>query len=659
MLGAVLPALISLLPSSLGRCVSLEAPEIKARLSVSPALSREIVLVPPVMSDGDAKALALALHADIERDGDRLRLLRRASTRHALEGAERDWLKVQVDATLARAHDRFRADGASQPGAPFAALRAANKRVALLNDRIDTSASEAQRLTPVARLLADLLRGMSSRDLSAAAPGTLTVYSSAPVGSERPLVLATKAMEVYSVAQREFASRTEAAIAQGAIADGYRWAFPDGAFRPGPRTFRLEIDQREAEPAFSLSVYDSAGHRESSATLLPQDGEARATAGRGGVRLGKVELGPPTRAGSEEATRGSGWLDPLVHEPLDFVVRDALLARGKAKGYDRVVACVPDRLLKDIEPCLAGTTLDLDVLSEALERCECESLAAGRTLVIRPIRPLQEEALRIDRRPLSTLYRRASQGAFGLDDLLDYHAALADGYEHRPIELMEGPIRRAFRLASDTWSLPHPLLAILGGFSPGERRSLIAGERMSLADSRFVSGLLALAERASWSVPFVALPPGARIVYSAPSFTGPGSDLERTPARLVAARGGVWLQAGVSKLSTFVRAVPTEYAKSQRRLAPSSPESPNENVNPAEQRFVARGFFTSDLSDAKNDFMRRIARKNIDDNYRFLWLQEHTTPVEVHFGNAAQFGPSLLRARGEASKVPVPLDQVP
>ena len=607
-----------------------------------PSLEREVVLVPERLADEDARALATALHADLTRIGDKWRLSRSVDLRKTLAEDDRAWLKAKVGETVARL-DRLAARDAKTPvEAPFKALSTARARFdEPVSNTLDTGASRVLEVTPAARLFASLLR-QSTEGVLGVAPGEAWVYSNAPAGLERSFP-ASAALDAYVTEQLRFSRRSEEAIARGEVPDRYRWAFPKRPFVVGSRTFQLYVDRRRAEPSFAISVFDPTGTLESNVLVgARSDDEEGGRPKRQPSTLGRVPMSPESLTAMERSQNGTPgfraeWLDPVAHEPLDAGVRDALLLWGKAKGYPKVVACVPDALLDSLGPCIKRGVLDLDALTLALERAGCESLVQGSTLVVRPAHPLQEEAMRFDRRPLGTMYRKASQGRFELDDLLAFHAAYADDYDRGPLWRLEGGIRAAFSLPAPDSSLSHATLAILGNLSPAARQAVYDGGWAALDSPAFNNCLLALTAQTSGPLP--EPPPGTRIVWSAPRLAGPATDLERTPTRLVA-RSGRRLEGGSGKTRTLVRRLPAP-----RTIA----LNPGESLH-YDSSFILPSFAIGSSSDEYN---RAKAY------YRFLWIAERTTQFRFRFGEAAQIGPYNIGRRIDGSNVPVSLDAVP
>lgn len=362
------------------RCVVLSS-FAKARLEVAPMLRREVVLMPETLGEDDARLVALALHAHLARLGpDAWRLDRRAAVRRALERADRDWL-LQRAAAAARQRDLVSRYG-DDPSLMLKALRAAQAK---LEGRahggvVDDTAMEAGELSPAARLLADLLARMPADTLAAAVPGRTTVFCNAPVGDEQPLPGGQEALATYLPAQERYALWRSQTLDETQIPERYRSAFPQVDYHIGGRTIRLLVNRLGAEPWFSVVVYGPAGEQESVAALsaaLPGGPPSVVKAS-----LGSAALPAEAVAAMEAATPGrpefrAESLDPSARDPLDLFVRNALLLYGKAKGYDQVVACVPDDLMRPIREARRGARVDLDAVGAALARFGCEELPRG------------------------------------------------------------------------------------------------------------------------------------------------------------------------------------------------------------------------------------------------------------------------------------------
>lgn len=598
------------------RCVALSSPSIRHQLIVAPELENEVVLVPERLTEMDVKALAESLHADVESSGDdRWRLLRRSATATTLRKADQDWIQAERQLVVARSDRLFLPYAKSPDEAPLRGLQAARERFeARPNRGTDFSGSEANELTPAARFLTDLLRHRSASELDKVAPGGMAVFSNAPVGSERALTVPKELLASYETAQARFAERSMGAIDAGRIPDQYRWVFPTQPFLPGARTLQLYVRREGTEPAYGLQIYDPEGRREAGATLTlrgSEDGDAPAIAKKG--KLGKATLPPDARSVLEEATQVP--IDPEVRDPLDLATRDALLLWAKGKGSERIVACVPDALLDDMKRCISDDgRLDLDALTSALARNDCEVIASGKTLVVRPAHPLSEEAARVDRRPLGSLFRAAARGSFGLADLLAYHAAYAETYGYRPIlQRMERPIFDAFGLmAHPSAGLPHPLLALIGTLDSAGKRILAGGGRSQLSASA-QANLLAEILR-------LGAPPRG------------GRDLDKTMTRRLAAMGNPWLEALPQTSAVLIRRI----SKADGKVLDSD--------------------FTSLYMLTKN---RPESISSLAEANRFLWAEERTIPVRIVFDDGTVAGPFALRDRVLKTKNPVPLEDIP
>ena len=655
MLSLIAIPLWASVPDAPERCLSLASPAISRRILVSGALASEVVMVPDRLTAPDVAALAEALRADAVPIGDAWRLLRRPEALRALREADRTWFKTEVAAAVERGDDLYRPLAARPVEAPFAAMRAERTRFETTKDAfIDNSGRKASEVAPGTRLLAGLLRSLPPDVLDGVEPGQRRIFSNAAVGSEKPLRIAPALLAEYEAAQRRLADWTIAAPAEK-IPPSYRWAFPPKGFLPGPRTVQVLVNRLTAEPTLGIIVYDPEGTAEAEGGLPASPSRERLGARDSSEgRLGRARLPEsawtalsgtaPYEGGLIEAAD----LDPLLREPLDLYVRDALQLWARAKGFGRVVACVPDGLLAAVRTCAKDGEVDLDALSDAIEAADCETFARKDILVLRPRHPLQEEAQRVDRRPLSALCRAAARGTFGLRDLTAYHAAYADRYGSLvALSELERPIRDRYGLVRDpNWTLPHALLATLGKLSPGERTALYGGRPVPLASPAFDVCLTDLARFAStFSKPSPFPPPTGDLVFRAPPMASvSGSDLDRSPARLLAASNGASISGAPGPTTILVR-----------RVSKASGQVVDPDLIPI--GFVAATAHELDVSGG--EVLNRSGYEVLDRLYRLIWTQERSLSVRISLGRTAQAGPFLLRERSGGSSSPVSLDDVP
>ena len=289
----------------------------------------------------------------------------------------------------------------------------------------------------------------------------MTVLSNRPVGLEQNLPVDDGRIAAYVADQSRYAEWTQGARESGEIVPTDARFFPAGAALPGGRTLIVRINRLGHQPGFHLAVYDPRGHLESFAGL-----DARGIGfppAPPPARLGRVALSDEARRAVARATPGDAAfrpdaLDPEAHDPLDGLAREALLRYARAYGFARAVACVPDDLRRGAADCVAadGVHLDLDRFGRALADAEVETVVRGDTLVVRPVHPLQEEADRVDRRPLVTEYGTIRAGRFDLDAIAAYRLAYANASGSGTLLFeLEETWRRAFDLSSTPgWSLP-------------------------------------------------------------------------------------------------------------------------------------------------------------------------------------------------------------
>jgi hypothetical protein len=622
--------------------MALNAKETTQRLTVVPSLANEVILFPDTPNDDDYHALAAALHADVAKVGDRWRLYRSDATIKSLSKNEQIWLREGIGKSNTKREELIRNGGSVKAEVPFKTLQNARAKFdARKDDKVaDFSGLQAAATTPAAKVLSEYLKQISDFDLALAKPGKLTTFSNNPTNIEERLRLKEAQVSEYVREQSEFAAWAESASGAGRISNAYGWAFPSRPFLPGPRTFQIFIDRRETFPTFAITVFDSAGKVEATSLLDGNSevfGPSANTSGRlGRTTLPKDLLSEEKCSGSDSLTATAAQLDPVMREPLDRLPKAALILWANAKGFKKVIACVPDGLWESASGCLNGDVFDLDAFSVALDKADLESIKFGDTLVVRPRNPLQEEATRIDRRPLSQLLWKLARSEFSVDDLFRYHSDYAERYERsRFLQQLERNILTAAHIKKDlNWFLPHSFLAILGQLTSGEKTMLASGKRIALAPSRFSSCLASLAEAATAN---------PRIVTT---------DLERTPTHLAAVTDGIWL-GGASFTQSLVRRVSKEFSQVT-------------NPDPVTQQpLVQRGFNLV----IDNDFIpldmaalgspKGEVFKTLDQRFSFYWAEEQVTEVVLSYGRIAQSGPYSIRVRGKPSQQAVPLEQVP
>ena len=641
------------------RCLVLASPEGRRRFGVPTTLEREAVLVPDTFDEDDAKALGIALHADVMRAGERWKIVRSASTTRFLERADTEWVRSRAQAaSVAEAADAAR-DGRSPSGGVLEAYRRSEARLAAApSGSPDCSAMRAAEVAPAARLLASVLRNAPTALWADVPPGGLTVLSNHPVGTELPLMIEPGAVDAYVAAQTRLAEWAQGA-GMGQIPEPARGILPKDTPGPGPRTFSLLVQRRSESPRFVLRVYDRAGALESYGTLEAGGFPHDATALSGGGLLGTASLSPAaTKAEAAADPESPGFrldaLDVGTHEPLDASVREAIVLYARAKGFGSVVACVPDGLLKAIAPLIHDSRVDLDALGGALARRDVEEIPRGRTLVLRPAHPLQEEATRIDRRPLATEYRQAVQGAFGIEALLALHASYAAAFEENAfLQKVQSRLTQAFRLAaSPNWSVPHAFLAILGELSSAERGALASGTPLVLSPSAHPASLDAVARYAAGNVAPIMDVVGAPRVR----ILRPLNALELLPTHLLADPRGVRLDGSLD-LRTLVKRVSLK-PTTLRIVHPDTGEVSSRTGN---NLVLDRQFEPIDALGFLGTLTRQLARpsKGFDESLLFLWARERRFATTFALGDGLVVGPVALRERIGESTTPVRLADVP
>lgn len=590
-------------------------------------LHNEVVLTTPGLPrDVLVKHLSTALHADLSgSEVDGWQIVRTSATKRALVNAELKSLRSQIAETVSR----VRKPGDGLLGNPTEwvnrALSAARKEYSQ-GDRsgLDTSAMQAQEMSPVSQLALKLLEGLSDTQLAKISPGRLTDFCNTPSSWEQPLLNWQRPFDAYLRDQAQFVAWTDKAIAGGKIEERDNWLFPRGPFVPGPRTLRLTINRRELETAFSLAVYDSQGRKEAS-TLLYVHGFAG---------IGKTNTPASHALGFFALPNGitySSNEDLLAKDPLDRFVRPVLCGLAKAKGYRSVVGCIPDDLFSAVLKCIKDGHADLDSVQLALDRIGCEEIVSGNTLIIRPKLPLQEEATRMDRAPLAMLSRGLKRGSVTFDELCDYHQAYASNHDWNPMirHLEKEVVGPNGEGQVPGWTLPHPLLALLGELSLANRQRLASGNHLPLAPANPSDGLYAFGE------------------YLA-TLREPGStdDLGSEPTRIFATATGVRLAEGMQDC-TLVKRVSKGVGKRTFFDEESHQFRAEEGMNLVlDSNFLPIATFAEDTAD-------------LDSKYRFLWQRQRLVTINVLLGSGKIGGTYAFRIPLETSSAAVSVREVP
>ncbi|RYG32406.1 hypothetical protein EON81_20735 [bacterium] len=326
----------------------------------------------------------------------------------------------------------------------------------------------------------------------------------------------------------------------------------------------------------------------------------------------------------------------MKREPLSLYVRDALLAYARARGFEDMVACVPDSLLEGMRKCVAGSDWNLDAIARELNEADCEESVQEGVLVIRPKSHLHAEALRLDRRPVSGLLKALSARGDTLDTFVAYHAGVANYEQSAARRVLERPIVAYYRLnRNDNWKLPHRLLAVIGKLSSDERRKLFSTGRVPIDSPKYRKDLewFALFFQPSAQRP---PPPGGpgmqvRVVERAQM---EGTEFELQPSRVVASSGSRWLQLEDLGSDLLVQRV----RKGTDQLEDSEFQS-----------------FSSLLETFPGDDLRVWLGKEFD----YHWAKDGRWLTKVKIGPRVEIGPFRIRERlGQASK-PVPMDRHP
>ena len=123
-----------------------------------------------------------------------------------------------------------------------------------------------------------------------------------------------------------------------------------------------------------------------------------------------------------------------------------------------------------------------------------------------------------------------------------------------------------------------------------------------------------------------------------------GSDLDRSPARLLAASNGASISGAPGPTTILVR-----------RVSKASGQVVDPDLIPI--GFAAATAHELDVSGGK--VLNRSGYEVLDRLYRLIWTQERSLSVRISLGRTAQVGPFLLRERSGGSSSPVSLDDVP
>lgn len=609
------------------------------KLTIASELQKEVVIVPATITQEDIACLAAALHADLDKTADgKWRIHRKPSTMKALSYDDANWLWREAKSAADQAMSILNRRGGDAPDEAYKVLLSARDRYEKSDKvTIDRSGSEAQEATPAGRLLAELLNGMTQKQIEAATPGTTLCLCSNPVGDERLLEGWQDSFKRYMASEEKFANWADQARESGLISEGDRWVFPRKPFQKGERTLLLKINRQSEKPEFWLSIYFPDGSTEAFTLITPDgfvDPVPTVVKTLGSVELSDIELQQIERDKPDNKGFRASYLDPLVYEPLDGLVKESLCRYAKAMGANKLIADVPDRLALTLRSCLNGNILNLDSVAYQLAKWQCEVQIIGGIMVIRPKLPLQVEALRIDRRPLSTMYRRAAENSFGVDELFKLHDAYAESYSRSPfLEGLVSRIANMFGLSETAnWQLPHEVLAILGSLNDNEVNNLRNGGSVRLSADRYPLPMHLLSD----------------LVTRSNLFSG----LSNEPSRLLSAFPSAVIVAPVRRLTRVKRLSKRYMVKTV--IDTSTGESHVEQGIgvPIDDAFTS-------LRDLKIDPSNEKDLLKLDQDYTFLWQQELNQRVYITFGPSYKLGPYDIRVLVGEGKQPVSLRDVP
>lgn len=371
--------------------------------------------------------LAFALRASLVRDGRTLRIERLPKDRKEVKAAHQSALRRRIEAGLATA-DRNLARYAPL-GSPMAQARAAQESVdqTLRQSREAKAAHRAYTapadlvspgaLTPAGRLTLELVRRIGPERLADLAPDEVRFFSNHPNSAESPLPECADLAAGYE--------RLQSTDTGGGAKGG-----PTGG---KPTKLILRLDEFGA----TLGVFDAHGRTidrggfdyanrvvylgpslpslgASGAAWRPLDESARSLAAflhydpekSVAVHMRRLAGESPTERPPEP------FLRPDLRDPLDFVVREGLLALPNEPKTQGMVVALADWTLDLADECVRDGRLDATAFARALwqgngsNRVAFERVAHGGTTVVRPADPLATEAALADRAALGPAIRR-------------------------------------------------------------------------------------------------------------------------------------------------------------------------------------------------------------------------------------------------------------
>lgn len=624
-------------------CAPIGSPKLSRNIKADYDLQQEVALLPVTNSTEYLQAISCAFHCDTEIKDGRVFLSRSRASRSQLQETDLVWFQMKIT-TLTKRLESLQTKYQSFKNPSIEALKEAEARFAARssNSVPDTSSLQAMELTPVAALLIHTLSELNRKQLQFIKPGQNIVFSNYPVGGEIPLSITTdnKWLNQYLKSQSDFTHWSLEASKEGKIAPKHEWIFPHRAFHEGQHTILLTINRRQEEPSFTLSVFDQEGSREAEITTKADGWNTESEIKDNS--LGKMPLSNELQKRIASKTLGDdqfqiSQLNPDESEPLGFEVEEALRDLAKAKGFDQVIACVPDSLLLESSNFISGKDIDLDHFNHILVKRGIESIPVGKTLVFRPANPFQEETLRVIRQPLVNLFKTGLAEDFGMQPLLQYHESYSEIFGHSPsLDIIERPIREAFGLYSINSTLPHALLCLLGELTEGQRQSLVRGTLIPLNSPGLYKTLLAIAE--------LPLTPTNKVNRS---------DIEKTPLRILASSGSLWLRCQPERQYSMLKRVVRGYSEHSRLNKWTGRQElvKGDNVS-LDDAFQPLGVIAEgDLSDSN--------LMNLQTKYLFEYETVVPVKLQVVFGDVATspfFTMEYLMGR---SQKPVSLADVP
>ncbi len=212
--------------------------------------------------------------------------------------------------------------------------------------------------------------------------------------------------------------------------------------------------------------------------------EPRFTAGAGTpVLLSSASPAPSGPAPLLDEQTRQRIVNPEKYEPLGTIPSEALMAAAEASNSN-MVACLPDSAMAASAACFAsGPKTPSQVLAYAKEVWGLSVELKGGWLIAKPANLVASLDNRVDRQALGRALRAmATQGTLSLDEQANYalnspQVMQQFGIDAEYFRLLDPSV--GVRTLSQLYSVQRDVLRFWGALTAGQRRSLLAGERLS------------------------------------------------------------------------------------------------------------------------------------------------------------------------------------